>query len=294
MPELPEVETVRRGLAPVLVGNRILRVEARRLDLRWPLPKNFAGRLEGRRVIELKRRAKYLLAHLDDGQVWIIHLGMSGRLVIQAAASPHADLGGSGVGGPARAAHAHDHIRITTESGASIVYNDTRRFGMMDLVSARGLDRHRLLAGLGPEPLAPEFDGKMLAARVAGKRTPLKSALLDQRVIAGLGNIYVLESLYRARLSPRRLASRLSAPRADALAAAIRSVLEEAVTAGGSSLRDYVQSNGELGTFQHRFAVYDRAGEPCPDCPGRPVCKGGIRRIVQAGRASFYCPLLQR
>ncbi|MBM3491468.1 MAG: bifunctional DNA-formamidopyrimidine glycosylase/DNA-(apurinic or apyrimidinic site) lyase [Alphaproteobacteria bacterium] len=274
MPELPEVETVRRGLLGLLVGRRIVRVETHRLDLRWPLPTGFAARLTGRRVVSLDRRAKYLLAHLDDGWVWLTHLGMSGRLFLDR----------SNLGPPAP----HEHIRIVIEQGDVVRYQDHRRFGMMDLVRADELHRHRLLAALGPEPLAADFDGALLSARLAGRHTPIKAALLDQKLVAGLGNIYVCEALYRAGLSPRRLAASCAGRRAERLVGAIRAVLEEAVAAGGSSLRDYVQASGELGYFQHAFRVYDRAGEPCGGC-GRP-----IRRLVQAGRSTFYCAYCQR
>jgi formamidopyrimidine-DNA glycosylase len=274
MPELPEVETVRRGLLAALVGRVIAQVAVHRPDLRWPLPQDFANRLAGRRVLSFERRAKYLLAGLDDGWVWLVHLGMSGRLF----------LDHSGPGPPAP----HEHVRIVTERGDVLRYQDHRRFGMMDLVRAEELQRHRLLATLGPEPLAEAFDGALLSARLAGRYTPIKAALLDQKLVAGLGNIYVCEALYRAGISPRRLAATCTGARADRLARAIRTVLEEALAAGGSSLRDYVQASGELGYFQHGFRVYDRAGQACPGC-GRP-----IRRLVQSGRSTFFCARCQR
>jgi formamidopyrimidine-DNA glycosylase len=274
MPELPEVETVRRGLEAPLLGRRLARVAQRRADLRWPLPDRFAERLTGRTVVRLDRRAKYILAHLDDGTVWLTHLGMSGRLFIATdnAAPP----------GP------HDHIVVDTEEGRRITFQDARRFGMMDLVAADGLAGHRLLRELGPEPLSDAFDGALLAERLAGRLTPLKAALLDQRTVAGLGNIYVSEALFRAGLSPRRMAGTVGQGRADRLVDAIKAVLTEAIAAGGSSLRDYVQASGELGYFQHAFRVYDRAGEPC-GC-GRAA----VRRIVQSARSTFYCPACQR
>jgi formamidopyrimidine-DNA glycosylase len=276
MPELPEVETVCRGLAPVLEGRMLIRVEQRISALRRPLPENFAKRIEGNRVTKVARRAKYILIHLDGGDVVIAHLGMSGRMTIHAGAAPV----------PRR----HDHIVFHTDDDHHIVFNDARRFGVMDLARADALDRHPLLAGLGVEPLGNEFNGRILAALLKGRRTPIKAALLDQRLIAGIGNIYACEILYRARLSPRRMAYTVAGARVERVANAVRGVLAEAIEAGGSSLRDYVQASGELGYFQHSFAVYDREGEPCPGCD----CNGAIRRIVQAGRSSFYCPRRQR
>lgn len=276
MPELPEVETVCRGLALRLEGRRLVRVLQRRPDLRFPLPRNFAARLEGRRVLRLWRRGKFILAGLDDATVLICHLGMSGRMLLSDGPPPILDP--------------HDHVVFTTEDGSVIRFNDARRFGMMDLVAGDGLDRHAMLAGLGPEPLSDGFSGPVLAAALRGRRTPVKAALLDQRVVAGLGNIYASESLYRAGLSPRRLARTVQGGRAERLAAAIRAVLADAVAAGGSSLRDYVQVSGELGYFQHRWAVYEREGRPCPACD----CRLGVRRILQAGRSTFYCARRQR
>ena len=238
MPELPEVETVIRGLRPHLEGARLARVEQRRADLRFPLPARFAARLQGRRITRIGRRAKYILVYLDDGGVLLCHLGMSGRMILsregEAPAAP----------GP------HDHVILVTESGVEVRFNDARRFGLMDLVAEPELERHRLLAGLGPEPLGNAFSGPELARRLAGKRTPIKAALLDQRVVAGLGNIYVSESLYFAGISPRRAARSVQGGRAERLATAIREVLTRAIEAGGSSLRDYVQTSGELGYFQ--------------------------------------------
>lgn len=279
VPELPEVETVVRGLRPHLVGRRLVRVEQRRADLRFPLPDGFANRLRGRTVRHIGRRAKYILIYLDDGQVLLCHLGMSGRVLVMEKDPPPP--------GP------HDHIILFTDHGDEIRYNDVRRFGMMDLTDEAELDRHRLLAQLGPEPLGNSFNGPVLARRLAGKRAPIKAALLDQRVVAGLGNIYVSESLFAAGLSPRRQAYTVQGGRAERLAAAIRDVLTRAIDAGGSSLRDYVQTNGELGYFQHEWAVYGRAGEACPGCDCDKA-RGGIRRIVQSGRATFYCAARQR
>lgn len=280
MPELPEVETVRRGLSAALEGRRLVRVVQRRADLRYKLPEGFAGRLTGRRIVTLDRRAKYLLLHLDDGMVLIIHLGMSGRMLI--GRSPMPDPG------------AHDHVVLETEDGTIVTFNDARRFGMMDLVSHNALQLYPPLATLGPEPLGDDFDAACLSGALAGRRTSIKAALLDQRVVAGLGNIYVSEALFHARISPRRLASTVPGKRAERLVPAIRKVLGEAIEAGGSSLRDYVQTSGELGYFQHRWAVYDREAQPCPGCDCDPAVTGGISRIVQAGRSTFFCPRRQR
>ncbi|MGD9742034.1 MAG: bifunctional DNA-formamidopyrimidine glycosylase/DNA-(apurinic or apyrimidinic site) lyase [Dongiaceae bacterium] len=279
MPELPEVETVCRGLAMRLEKRRLVRVEQRRADLRWPLPRRFAARLAGRRIERIERRAKYILMHLDGREVLLCHLGMSGSMLV-------------GEGEPTLLPH--DHIVLHTDDGWYVKFNDARRFGMMDLVAGAKLGRHRLLAGLGPEPLDPAFDGPRLAAALKGKATPIKAALLDQRVVAGLGNIYVSEALFRAGLSPRRLARTVQGERAVRLAAAIKRVLEAAIAAGGSSLRDYVQTNGELGYFQHRWAVYDKEGHPCPGCDCAIAATGGIRRLVQSGRSTFYCARRQR
>jgi formamidopyrimidine-DNA glycosylase len=280
MPELPEVETVRRGLALRLEGRRLTRVRQNRPDLRFPLPPDFAARLQGRRVEAVRRRAKYLLLEMEDGTVLLAHLGMSGRMLIarreEAASEPH------------------DHVVFETEDGWVVRFNDARRFGIMDLAERGTVSSHPLLAGLGPEPLEPEFDGPRLATALAGRATSIKAALLDQRIVAGLGNIYVSEILYRAGISPRRRAGSIAGARAERLAAAVKSVLAEAVAAGGSSLRDYVQTSGELGYFQHRWAVYDREGKPCPDCDCDAKRTGGIRRIVQGGRSTFYCPKRQR
>jgi formamidopyrimidine-DNA glycosylase len=280
MPELPEVETVRRGLEPVLAGRVILRAETRRPDLRWPLPPRFAARLTGARVTALRRRSKYLLADLDRGETLIVHLGMSGRMLVSGAAVGrfHHDLATPGK---------HDHVVLDVDGGARVTFNDARRFGAMDLAPTAEVEAHRLLAGLGPEPLGNAFDGALLARLLAGRRTPVKAVLLDQRAVAGLGNIYVCEALWRAGVSPLRLAGEVTADEAARLVVAIREVLADAIAAGGSSLRDHRQPDGELGYFQHTFAVYGRAGEPCPRCGTT------ILRSVQAGRSSFHCPCCQ-
>jgi formamidopyrimidine-DNA glycosylase len=281
MPELPEVETVRRGLEPVLAGRRIVRADVRRPDLRWPFPPGFATRLTGARIMALRRRSKYLLADLDSGETLIAHLGMSGRMLISGAA-----VGTFHHEHPAPAKH--DHVVLDMEGGARVTFNDARRFGAMDLWQTADLASHRLLAGLGPEPLGNAFSAAILLACLDGRVTPVKAVLLDQRVVAGLGNIYVCEALWRARISPLRLARDVSATEADELAAAVRQVLLDAIAAGGSSLKDYRQADGELGYFQHSFAVYGREGEPCRRDDG-----GTIARMVQSGRSSFFCPVCQ-
>lgn len=294
MPELPEVETVRRGLEPVLAGAVFAEVEQRRKDLRFPLPENFAERLTGRRVERLDRRAKYLLATLDDGEVLAMHLGMSGRFTIQ---QPGANAQQPGeflyeAGGSS----AHDHLVFTMNNGAVLRYNDARRFGFMTLVPGNEISTHKLFCSLGPEPLGPELTPHYLALACRNKRTSLKAALLDQRVVAGLGNIYVCEALHRAGLSPRRQAHSLATAsgragiRATRLVPAIRQVLEEAIEAGGSTLRDYRAVDGALGYFQHSFAVYGRSGQGC----ARDGCNGTVGKIVQGGRSTFYCPACQR
>jgi formamidopyrimidine-DNA glycosylase len=275
MPELPEVETVRRGLAQKISGRRILRAELRRPDLRRPFPPALAARLDGALIGALSRRGKYILIELDADGVLLLHLGMSGRVTAGSATLPDAR---------------HDHVVLTLDDGTVIRFNDPRRFGLIDYVRRGEAAQHPLLAGLGPEPLEPGFDGAYLGVALAGKLTPLKAALLDQRLVAGLGNIYVCEALYRAGVSPRRLAASIGPGRADRLAAAIKSVLTEAIAAGGSSLRDYVQASGALGYFQHHWAVYGREGEPCPGCD----CAEGVRRIVQSGRSTFFCAKRQR
>jgi formamidopyrimidine-DNA glycosylase len=283
VPELPEVETVRRGLAPVMEGRTILAAEARRPDLRWPLPERMAERLAGRRVERLRRRSKYILADLSSGETLLIHLGMSGRMLVSGAM-----LGEFHHHHPAP--EKHDHVVLDMEGGARITFNDARRFGAMDLVATQAAEAHWLLAGLGPEPLGNGFDEDYLVARLRGRNTPIKAALLDQRVVAGLGNIYVCEALHRAGISPRRKAGHIGEARVRALVPVIRQVLGEAIEAGGSSLRDYRQADGELGYFQHTFRVYDREGDPC----ATPGCTGTVARIVQSGRSSFFCALCQR
>lgn len=292
MPELPEVETVRRGLDPAMRGATIVSVEKRRPDLRFPFPADFETRLTGRRIDALWRRAKYLICDLDDGAALIMHLGMSGSFRVEAdetlmPGAFHHDRSKN---------PAHDHVVFHLSSGARVVYNDPRRFGFMDITSRADLEQHPFFRDLGVEPLGNLMNGEMLAQAFAGKRTPLKAALLDQRLIAGLGNIYVCESLHRAHLSPLRMAGTLATKagavtaRADRLAGVIREVLLEAVAAGGSSLRDHRQADGTLGYFQHTFRVYDREGEPCPT----PQCKGMVERIVQSGRSTFFCAVCQR
>ena len=282
MPELPEVETVRRGLAPVMEGRVIARAEARRAGLRWPFPDRMADRLTGARVLGLRRRSKYILGDLDTGETMLIHLGMSGRMLISGTA-----LGKFHHHHPAP--EKHDHVVLDMDSGARITFNDPRRFGAMDLYATGTGDSHALLAKLGPEPLGNGFHEDYLAGAFAGRKTPVKAALLDQRIVAGLGNIYVCEALHRAGINPKRRAGQLSPRRVAGLVPVIRDVLSEAIAAGGSSLRDYRQASGELGYFQHAFRVYDREGTPCPT----PRCSGSVRRIVQAGRSTFYCPRCQ-
>lgn len=277
MPELPEVETIRRGLALSMEGRRIEQLVLNRADLRVPLPQGLKERVEGRRVERIGRRAKYILFHLEDGGVVIAHLGMSGRLILK---TPGQNL----------PREPHDHVVFLLEDGSELRFNDARRFGMLDYARAAELEGHKLLADLGPEPLGNSFNGPTLAAALAGKATSIKAALIDQRVVAGLGNIYASESLYWAGLSPRRIAATVTGERAERLALAIRDTLERAIAAGGSSLRDYVQASGELGYFQHQWAVYGKEGEACPGCD----CKRGIKRIVQAGRSTFYCAKRQR
>lgn len=287
MPELPEVETVRRGLEPVLAGARLVRVEARRPDLRFPLPEGFVQRLTGATILQLDRRAKYLLAPLSVGDTLVMHLGMTGRFEI---ARPE------GAQRPGEFRYAadpdprHAHVVFETQAGARITYYDPRRFGYMALVETALVDLHPWFAGLGPEPLSEAFDAARLAQAFAGRRQGPKTLLLDQKIVAGLGNIYVCEALHRARISPTRPAGRISRPRLERLVGAIRQVLEEAIAAGGSTISDYAAADGALGYFQHSFRVYDRQGRPCRN----PGCDGVIARQVQAGRSTFYCPRCQR
>jgi formamidopyrimidine-DNA glycosylase len=283
MPELPEVETVRRGLLPVMEGEVIARACVNRPDLRWPLPERMADRLTGKRVTALRRRSKYILADLDSGETLLVHLGMSGRMLISGA-----QLGSFYHDHPAP--QKHDHVVLHMASGARVTFNDARRFGAMDLMPTEQAADHMLLKELGPEPFGNDFNEPYLAARLQGRKTPIKAALLDQRIVAGLGNIYVAETLYRARISPLRLAGDLKPKAVHALVPVIREVLAEAIEAGGSSLRDFRQANGELGYFSKHFQVYDREGDPC-ETPG---CGGSITRTVQSGRSSFWCPACQR
>jgi formamidopyrimidine-DNA glycosylase len=276
MPELPEVETVCRGLAAVLEARVLQRLDLRRPGLRFPFPDGLAALVEGRRVTAVRRRAKYILIHLEDGGVLIGHLGMSGRMVIGPAAGLVLET--------------HDHVVFHTDHGMVVRFNDARRFGFLDYAREDALHRHKLLESLGPEPLGNGFSGPVLADKLAGRLSPIKSALLDQKIVAGLGNIYVSEALFFARLSPLRLAGTVTGAQAEKLVAAIKDVLTRAIAAGGSSLRDYVQTSGELGYFQHQWAVYGKEGAPCPGC----TCTAGILRIVQSNRSTFYCAKRQR
>ncbi|MBE1282922.1 MAG: bifunctional DNA-formamidopyrimidine glycosylase/DNA-(apurinic or apyrimidinic site) lyase [Rhodobacteraceae bacterium] len=283
MPELPEVETVRRGLLPSMEGAVITRAQVNRPDLRWPFPDRMADRLTGTRVNQLRRRSKYILADLDSGETLLVHLGMSGRMTVSG------DPLGQFVHDHPQA-EKHDHVVFDMENGARITFNDPRRFGAMDLLETATADQHKLLAVLGPEPLGNDFHEAHLVDSFRNKNSPVKSALLDQRIVAGLGNIYVCEALFRAAISPRRKAGQISANRVASLVPIIREVLEDAIKAGGSSLKDFRQADGELGYFQHSFDVYGREGDPCK----RDGCGGEIRRIVQSGRSSFYCAQCQR
>ena len=287
MPELPEVETVMRGLQARLEGRVIRHAEVRRPDLRWPLPTGLAARLTGAHVLGFRRRAKYILmrlaplsdapSHESGGTSVLLHLGMSGRMLIRQHGSNAAVL--------------HEHVELETDDGWLVGFVDPRRFGSIDLVPTAAEDAHRLLAGLGPEPLDDAFDADVLFRALAGRRSPIKAALLDQRLVAGLGNIYVCEAMFRAGIAPSRLASDVTGAQAKRLVSEIKATLLEAIAAGGSSLRDYVQPDGELGYFQHAWRVYGREGERCDQCPG-PPCPG-VARIVQSGRSTFYCPQLQ-
>jgi formamidopyrimidine-DNA glycosylase len=285
MPELPEVETVRRGLAPALVGKRIAKAKTKRADLRFPFPKRFAARLSGRRVETLDRRAKYLLAHLDDGNVWITHLGMTGRWSILGAKKQPGDFYYAEPPDPT-----HTHVIVEMEEGARLEFNDPRRFGYMDLIAESELETHPFFKGMGPEPLSNQFHEPYLKSALAKKKTSIKAALLDQRVVAGLGNIYVVEALHRAGIAPTKEAGRISVQRLDKLYHAIRAVLEEAIEAGGSTLSDYAAVDGAQGGFQHRFRVYDRVGEKC----AKKDCGGTIVAATQGGRSSYWCPRCQR
>lgn len=293
MPELPEVETVRRGLQPAMEGAQIDKAEVRRKDLRFPFQKDFVTRLEGQTVIGLGRRAKYLMADLSSGDVLLMHLGMSGSFRVVNDGNGH--MPGQ-FHHPRGEDRAHDHVVFHMSSGAAIIFNDPRRFGYMKVIARRKIEDEPLLEGLGPEPLGNEFDADMLARACANKKTSLKAALLDQRVVAGLGNIYVCEALFRAHLSPRRLAATLATKKGETteharrLVEAIHAVLNQAIKAGGSSLRDHRQTSGELGYFQHSFQVYDREGEKCQT----KGCSGIVRRFNQNGRSTFWCPKCQK
>lgn len=283
MPELPEVETVRRGLLPVMEGQLITKATVNRPDLRWPFPEGMAERLTGKRIKALRRRSKYILADLDSGETLLIHLGMSGRMLIS----------GHTVGEfhhPHPVPEKHDHVVFDMEQGARITFNDARRFGAMDLFGTEVGDAHWLLKNLGPEPLGNAFHEAYLIERLKGKNSPIKTVLLDQGIVSGLGNIYVCEVLFRAKINPKRKAGQLSSARVASLVPIIREVLSEAIEAGGSSLKDYRQADGELGYFQHVFRVYDREGERCVT----PDCLGTVSRFVQSGRSTFYCPQCQR
>ncbi|WP_306252483.1 bifunctional DNA-formamidopyrimidine glycosylase/DNA-(apurinic or apyrimidinic site) lyase [Parvularcula sp. IMCC14364] len=288
MPELPEVETVKNGLIPVMEGARFIKVELRRANLRFPFPDRFVERLTGWRISAMERRAKYLLFHLTSGETLIIHLGMTGRFVIE---KQNADGTPGAFYYTLNNIPAHDHVVFDLDFGegfARVTYNDVRRFGFMDIVDTDALAQSSHFAGMGPEPLGNQFSEAALSEALAGKKTPVKQALLDQRVVAGLGNIYVCEALYRAGISPRRKAASVSGKRAARLAPAIRSVLSEAIAAGGSTLRDYAGADGELGYFQHNFSVYDREGQACS------TCGTDVQRIVQSGRSTFFCGTCQR
>ena len=309
MPELPEVETVRLGLEPVLTGKRIVRVEQRREDLRFPLPEHFADRLTGRRIASLTRRAKYILVHLDGGEVLAVHLGMTGRFSVRLPTRRARPAASRGLAEEASDAFQlgdytyehgadakHDHLVFTMSGGAMVTYNDARRFGYMTLIAESDLASNRFFRGLGVEPLGADLNPAFLAKRALGKKTDLKAFLMDQRIVAGLGNIYVCEALFRAGLDPWKGAATLATrtgkptPAAERLVPAIKAVLGDAVRAGGSTLRDYRQTDGALGSFQKEFAVYGREGEPC----ARAGCRGTVRRKTQGGRSTFYCPACQR
>lgn len=291
MPELPEVETVCRGLAPHLEGRRIFRVVQRRPDLRFPFPDNFPARLEGRRIEKIDRRSKYILIRLEGDLHWMVHLGMSGRFTVNPKPGDRASSGQMGHNSGWELAGKHDHVTVELEDGGIVTYNDPRRFGFMDLIEGQeGLAAHSMLADLGPEPLWDEFNDIYFSGVLKGKRGPIKAALLDQKLVAGLGNIYVCEALWRAGISPKRVAGTVAGKRAQRLVPEIKKVIEEAIAAGGSSLKDFVHADGELGYFQHNFDAYDREGEPCR----RPGCSGKLTRIVQSGRSTFYCTQHQR
>ena len=289
MPELPEVETVRSGLEPVMVGNKIKFADIRRPNLRWPFPENMSERLTGKTITRLRRRSKYILCDLDSNETLLIHLGMSGRMTIS-----HPEPNAKDVLGDFHFIYAtpakHDHVVLDMFDGTRISFNDARRFGSMDLIKTIMLNDHKLIKALGPEPLGNEFNSSYLSKKLLGKTAPIKSALLDQRIVSGLGNIYVCESLWRARISPKQLSGNVSRTKIDNLVPIIRDVLLEAISAGGSSLKDHRQANGDLGYFQHTFAAYGRENEACK----APNCKNLIKRIVQAGRSTFFCDNCQK
>jgi len=294
MPELPEVETVRTALEPAMLGRRFVTVLQRRSDLRFPFPENFVSRVEEQRVIGVRRRAKYLLIDLESSETLIIHLGMSGRMTVtpwkggpMATARFHQQVPGDALSDDLET---HDHVVFDLDDGTRIVFNDHRRFGLMDLASTDDLDTYKFFAKMGPEPLGNAFSEIHMDAALAGKATPIKAALLDQRVVAGLGNIYVCEALFRSGISPKRLARSVRGKRMTRLVPAVRDVLRDAIAAGGSSLRDYAHTDGSLGYFQHTFSVYDQEGAPCK----KPDCRGIVKRIVQSGRSTFYCGTCQR
>jgi formamidopyrimidine-DNA glycosylase len=279
MPELPEVETVRRGLEPVMAGKTLKTIDVHRQGLRVPFPANLKSVLEGRRILDLTRRAKYILVRFEGGgeDTMVIHLGMSGRMTTLKKIQGYNRL-------------PHDHMVITMQDGQGIVFNDARRFGMVLLARGEDLDKHPAFRLLGPEPLSRSFTAKVLKQRLKGKKPSIKAALLDQRVVAGIGNIYACEALYEARIDPRKAAGALSSAKCDALVDAVKNVLNRSIKAGGSSLKDYRKADGELGYFQHSFLVYDREGQPCPRCAASGKKKHTVKRFVQAGRSTFYCP----
>lgn len=275
MPELPEVETVMRALERHLTGRKISHVTLRRSDIRWPIPTTLPSLLTGAKVLSFRRRGKFILMRLDNGWSMLVHLGMSGRMLLDKPEAPH------------------EHLTVETTDGQRMGFVDPRRFGALDMVKTNEEDAHRLLVDMGPEPLGNSFSGPVLVAACKGKTAPIKTVLLDQHIVAGIGNIYASEALFRAGISPTRAAGKISAPRLEVLAHEVRETLQDAIKAGGSSLRDYVQPDGELGYFQHAWKVYGRAGQPCVHCPGPPACLG-IKQITQSGRSTFYCPRTQR
>lgn len=281
MPELPEVETVMRGLTPILKGAEIMDVQVRRKDLRIPFTPKLKQKLEGQSILNLTRRAKYILIHLSDSNILVIHLGMSGRITIIPAGEDYA-------------LQKHDHFTMTLKTGAQIIYNDPRRFGMIFLMGAGEVETHKAFHHLGPEPLGNQFSAPVLTARLKGKKTSIKQAILDQRVVVGVGNIYASEALYQAGINPTKRAEMVKGERAELLVSAIRDVLTRAIKAGGSTLKDYRHADGELGYFQHSFTVYDRAGEICPKCQKAGEAKACIKKIVQSGRSTYYCAKTQR